>query len=86
VAGTPAQEWTVTAELLATLCELIDLENRLFFAVHRRKGVPIPPPIKIARPKPGEALPEPEPVATPRELLAFLGAGVRVKYAPTPEG
>jgi hypothetical protein len=86
VAGTPAAEWTVTAELLATLCELVDLSNRLFFAANRRKGVAIPPPIKIRRPQPGDvAEPELDKPASPRELLSFLG-GVTVKYTPTPEG
>jgi hypothetical protein len=73
-------DWRTTEELLATLIEVVDQGNRMFLAVHAKKGAEVPKPLKIPRPRDtvkerkqqGERR-----LSTPEEVRAVLGENVR---------
>lgn len=74
-AATNGQYWTTTEELLATLIELTDLTNRLFYGANSGKGSKVWEPLQINRPmtKSSEAPPPPPTErATAAELRAFV--------------
>lgn len=68
--------WGTTEELLAGLCELVDINNRLFFKAHSAKSTRQPPPLKVRRPEPPGPAPERHRPrqATAEELVAFLSS------------
>lgn len=65
--------WTHSEELLATLTELVDLGNRMFFSVNARKNTKPPKPVQIPRPWRAEVPQEPIRKATHEEIVAFFG-------------
>lgn len=58
--------WRSTEELLATLLELTDLGNRMYFQAHAKEGTLAPDPIEIRRPK------LPEEAAPPMSILGHM--------------
>lgn len=65
--------WTSDLELLATLCELVDLLNRNFVASNSDGSSPQPEPINI--PRPGREKPLPAKGTSIEELKALLPKG-----------
>jgi len=61
-------EWGSTEELLAVLCELIDLGNRMYFQAHFEGDVW--DPIEVPRPHTKNEIPEMSP---PENVRAFFG-------------
>jgi hypothetical protein len=73
--------WGNTEELLAGLCELVDITNRQFFMAHSKKGTPPPKPLKVQRPAALDEEPKKRRLATSEELRAFFGAsGGTIRY------
>lgn len=70
------EKWDTTAELLATLIEVVDLGNRWFFSAHTPTGTKVPDPIVIRRPnrssQPAEA---DQPKLTRAAMRAMLLGG-----------
>jgi len=75
-----AAEWSIEAELLATIAELVDANTRLFYAAHKSKSAPMPAAIEIPRPH-SEQQPKKDPLAVVRALAGIS----RVRYAPGPQ-
>lgn len=73
----PAQgTWGNTEELLASLIEVVDLSNRLFYTANY-KG-PALKPIKVKRPYPTEEkLPEPRKPSSTAEIRKAMGSAVK---------
>lgn len=78
-------EWSTTEELLATLIEVTDAGNVMFFAAHSKPGTPRPRPIRVPRPgqpdgngaEPARRRRRP---ATADDMRRFFGGAVR--YTP----
>lgn len=67
------QQWGQVEELLATLCELVDLTNRMLYAANfDTKKEAVWDPIKIPRPY-GQEVTIVKKKATTAETLSFLG-------------
>lgn len=69
---TNGQAWTTTDELLASVVELIDHSNRMFFSANAKKGAQVWKPIHIARPQAAEEPREPK-LSTRWEVYKFFG-------------
>lgn len=63
--------WGPTQELLATIAELVDAGNRLFFSANSKKGTRLPRPIRI--PRPSERRRRRKRNATGEELARMVG-------------
>jgi hypothetical protein len=70
--------WGNVEELLAGLIEVVDVGNRLYLKVHKKKGTPDPKPIRVPRPGDAEEEKERRP-ATSDEIKAFFGD---IRYVP----
>lgn len=64
--------WGMSEELLASVCELLDVNNRQFATAHSKKGTKLPPALRITRP-----YTKPKRNATAREIRRLMG-GVEV--------
>lgn len=79
-----AASWGPHEELLASLIEVTDYGNRLFFSANTKKGTAAPPAVQINRPgqgprRPPEAGGTPAPkMATPAEIRQFAGKHLKV--------
>lgn len=71
--------WSMTDELLATLIEVIDQGNQMYYSAHTRKGSPSWKPIRIDRPTQSEPTrPKPQKrVASAEEVEAFFGRNIK---------
>lgn len=65
--------WRQLDELLATIAELVDINNRAFIRVHSEPHSPQPEPIKIRRPWDRDREPQRR-TATTEEMAAFFRA------------
>ena len=74
-----SSRWDNTAELLATLIEVVDQGNRWFYQAHIREGGEVPDPVQVVRPGPQGEDDEPRP-ATAAEMREFFGGAVT--YVP----
>lgn len=75
-----SERWDTIAELLATLIEVVDFGNRMYFQANTAEGTECPDPIVIPRPGTDTASP-PEPrQATASEMREFFGGAVT--YTP----
>lgn len=74
-AATNGQPWSVTDDLLATVIEMIDHGNRMFFSANAKKGANVWKPITITRPvnQPSETH-EPKKPSSVQEIRKFFGA------------
>jgi len=74
--------WTTDTEMLATVAELVDANNRLFYSAHAKKGSSPVKPIKIMRPgklaEEEEQLPRRKRKSTRDELKKFVKGNVVV--------
>jgi hypothetical protein len=76
---TGGQEWGNTEEMLATMCELVDMTNRTLVAMNSKKGTKLWRPLHIPRPF---KLPSRK-VATGAALARFFNrkeASGRIRY------
>ena len=76
-AATEHPHWRQIDELLATIAELVDVNNRAFIKVYSDPHSPQPEPIKIRRP--WERPPE-RATATSEEMAAFFRATTNGAY------
>lgn len=76
---TVGADWGITQELIASLAELVDLNNRLFIVANSKKGARTPDRIIIKRP--WEVLKDRR-KATPKEITELMGGGTLVPTSP----
>jgi hypothetical protein len=66
--------WSNTDELLATLVEMLDFNNRMTFAANVKKGTRIWEPVEINRPsQPKSEEPQKREQATPAQMFEAFG-------------
>ena len=84
------RSWSVTDELLATLVELTDHGNRMYFGAHAKKTERVWEPVKIERPWKETVEPishrptQPRKQSTPSEMREDFGDNIIHDYTPGP--
>jgi len=68
--------WSITDELLATLIELIDHGNRMYYSAHAKNPSGVWKPLKITRPIEEEDQPPERKISTVEDIKRFFGDGI----------
>lgn len=70
--------WGPNEELLATIAEVLDAGNRMYFRAHAKKNARLPKALRI--PRPSERRRRPKRKATAEEIARMVGAAGGIAF------